>query len=182
MVFSEFLGPRLANACSVSVRELYDAGHLSPAAMGEARRRRPGIRGDHSAWSTEIEPNGALAALARAFESLGETVGAQTRISVPCFDLQIACYPGSGARYRQHVDAARPESMRRITAICYLNPGWCDAHGGVLRCHTPTGDRLVEPSLDRLVVFRSDELIHEVLPSHALRFAVTAWFRGDRTP
>jgi len=36
----------------------------------------------------------------------------------------------------------------------------------------------VEPTLDRLVVFLSERIEHEVLPSQAPRLALTAWFYG----
>ena len=34
------------------------------------------------------------------------------------------------------------------------------------------------PGVDRLVVFLSDRVEHEVLPAHAERWAVTAWYYG----
>jgi SM-20-related protein len=36
----------------------------------------------------------------------------------------------------------------------------------------------VEPSLDRLVVFLSERIDHEVLPAFAPRLALTAWYYG----
>ena len=36
----------------------------------------------------------------------------------------------------------------------------------------------VDPELDRLIVFLSERVEHEVLPARTPRRAVTAWFRG----
>jgi SM-20-related protein len=64
-----------------------------------------------------------------------------------------------------------------VTAIVYLNPAWKREDGGQLRLHVdPVQD--VDPVLDRLVVFLSEKVPHEVLPSFAPRFAATAWFRA----
>lgn len=94
---------------------------------------------------------------------------------------------------------------RRITAVYYLNEHWKAADGGCLRAYfpedvgrkvrgavpvaeiddsTPRADPVltglwaldVEPRMDRLVVFASGWLEHEVLPSHSERYAITAWF------
>lgn len=114
-------------------------------------------------------------------------------------EVQLAIYPADGARYVRHLDAfsatahhssAAAEgltaSSRRITAIYYLNDGWdCATHGGALRLFAPheaDSDehvQLVEPILDRLVLFRSDRVPHEVLPTAGReRIAVTLWMHG----
>eukprot|EP00929_Paragymnodinium_shiwhaense_P026761 TRINITY_DN15830_c0_g2_i1.p1 TRINITY_DN15830_c0_g2~~TRINITY_DN15830_c0_g2_i1.p1 ORF type:complete len:445 (+),score=66.86 TRINITY_DN15830_c0_g2_i1:1045-2379(+) len=110
--------------------------------------------------------------------------------------IMAARYPGQGARYARHVDAL-PEHVaagtaRRLTALYYLNPAWKAADGGQLRLHLPaeTASALpgvqmasgvsevaydVEPVLDRLVIFGSAWLEHEVLPAQADRYTITAW-------
>ena len=65
-----------------------------------------------------------------------------------------------------------------MTAIYYANPDWRPEHGGQLRLYLDSGPQEVEPTLDRLVVFLSEQLDHEVLPAHAPRLALTAWFYG----
>jgi SM-20-related protein len=96
-------------------------------------------------------------------------------------EVQLGYYPGTGERYVAHRDAfAQPggagPSQRRITTTLYLNPDWRDEDGGQLRIHD--GDRVtdVEPRAGRLVTMRSEQVMHEVLPARAPRFALTAWF------
>ena len=64
-----------------------------------------------------------------------------------------------------------------MTAIYYANPAWRPEDGGVLRLHGGDGPLDVAPVLDRLLVFLSERVEHEVLPARAPRCAVTAWFR-----
>merc|ERR1711963_786175 len=99
-----------------------------------------------------------------------------------------------GARYARHLDA-NPEKLageRRLTSVYYLNPDWNISKGGFLRIHLPDevgktlpavkqesdGGRFfdIEPVSDRLVLFASGWLEHEVLPTSEERLAITTWF------
>lgn len=110
--------------------------------------------------------------------------------------MMIARYPGGGAYYTRHRDAL-PEHApprRRLTMVYYLNPEWSEDHGGCLRMYllqevakkvqgaAPMGPGRpgeffldVEPRMDRLLLFASEWLEHEVLPSYSERLAVTGW-------
>lgn len=146
--------------------------------MGKDRRLRPNVRGDYTAWFSELDLPPSLEQLWARFELLRGSVNRDVWLGLASFELQLACYPGEGARYAPHLDAFQNDEARRLTAICYLNPDWRPEHGGQLHAWTPDGEVWVEPRLDRWVVFLSDRVRHEVLPSYAPRFAATAWYRG----
>ena len=68
--------------------------------------------------------------------------------------------------------------MRKLTAILYLNPGWQRSWGGELRIWGNDGVvEDIEPVGDRLVLFWSDMMVHEVLAntSNRDRYALTLW-------
>lgn len=91
--------------------------------------------------------------------------------------IMCTVYPGSGARYVAHYD--NPNSNgRKVTTILYLNEGWKESDGGVLRVQANGKSADVAPLFDRLLVFWSDKRCpHEVLPATGPdRFAVTIWF------
>ena len=104
--------------------------------------------------------------------------------------LMLANYPGDGARYVAHLDND-PEDPRHsegepglrardraVTAILYLNPDWEESNGGCLRVRLEgTGASTVDvaPSAGRMVLFDCRRIVHEVLPSHSSRWAMTAW-------
>ena len=102
-------------------------------------------------------------------------------------ELQLACFPAArNARYRRHTDAnavGLPSSdERKVTCILYCNPAWCKASAGCLRLTRADHDKGnaggtvdIEPIGGRLLVFLSGTMTHEVLPTEADRFAVTAW-------
>lgn len=96
--------------------------------------------------------------------------------------IMFARYPGGGARYAKHRDALPSHAegtRRRLTLVYYLNEDWSPTNGGCLRAYLPqaAGGYLdVEPRLDRLLIFASEWLEHEVLPTYFDRLAITAWF------
>jgi SM-20-related protein len=165
------------------VEALAAAGRLRPAGLsrGAGYRVDRAVRGDAILWvePTAVPPE--LAGLWTAFIALRDALNRQAYLGLDRMEVQVARYPGDGAAYDRHRDAfaalpgARPN--RRVTAIYYPNPAWSPESGGVLRLHDREGPVDVAPVLDRLLVFLSERIDHEVLPARAPRYAVTAWFR-----
>ena len=161
------------------------AGRLRPAGLsrGATHRVDATIRGDAT---TRMEPDEAppeLAELMTVFRSLRDALNREAYLGLGRIEIQVARYPGDGSRYDRHRDAfatlpgGRPN--RRVTAIYYANPAWRLEDGGMLRLHADGGPHDVAPILDRLVVFLSEEVEHEVLPARTPRRAVTAWLRAS---
>lgn len=111
--------------------------------------------------------------------------------------VQLSCYDGVGKRYVAHRDSRSfsdlgshiPEltrqeiAARRVTAVLYLQTKWEAEWGGAFRGHRaavdegePASDFVdVEPGEGSLVLFRSCDLAHEVLPCKRRRFALSMW-------
>ena len=141
--------------------------------------------------SSDESPSPGLSASSSS-ESSGRAEETMRRLATATAPdkLMLANYPGDGARYVAHLDND-PEDPRHsegepglrardraVTAILYLNPDWEESHGGCLRVRlegtgAPTVD--VAPSAGRMVLFDCRRIVHEVLPSHASRWAMTAW-------
>lgn len=100
---------------------------------------------------------------------------------------QIALYPGGGARYIRHLDSTPKGPDRRLTCLFYLNENWKPENGGSLRVFLNSGaddakkgieetSEDIEPLFNRLVIFQSRTIPHEVLPAFTDRMAITMWF------
>ena len=167
-----------------AVEALATAGRLRPAGLGRGAGYRvdAAVRGDAIAWVAPDEASPELAALWAAFSGLRDALNHEAYLGLDKMEIQIARYPGGGAAYSRHRDAfpappgGRPN--RRVTVIYYANPGWRPEDGGALRLHVAEGSIDVVPVLDRLLVFLSERVEHEVLPARVPRCAVTAWFRA----
>lgn len=154
------------------------SGRLQPAGVSREGRIDPDVRGDLKTWITEEARSPGFVALRDSLVALGQAVSEAAYLGLVRHDVQLAYYEG-GAKYVRHRDAfAGSNESRRLTAITYLNPGWQLAHGGALRVYPVEGAAPVDvaPRLGTTVVFLAERVEHEVLPSFAPRYAVTAWF------
>ncbi|PFH37084.1 putative hypoxia- inducible factor prolyl hydroxylase (phd2) [Besnoitia besnoiti] len=118
--------------------------------------------------------------------------------------FQMAMFRADGAYYKKHIDAGYDPALdngRKVTAIYYPNaPDWKEKDGGALRVYprrrkeqqlsegsaAGSGEakavRDIAPAGDVLVLLRSRDMPHEVLPCHRKRFAITLWMTGPAGP
>uniref|UniRef100_V5H916 hypoxia-inducible factor-proline dioxygenase n=1 Tax=Ixodes ricinus TaxID=34613 RepID=V5H916_IXORI len=188
-VIDNFLGSERGSAVLDEVKLLYGSGLFRD---GQLVSQREGsqriIRGDRIVWVDGTEPRCPyIGFLVRTLDSIitrccrmqGAGLLAQYQINQRT-KAMIACYPGNGTHYVKHVDNPNQDG-RCITSIYYLNKGWdVKVQGGLLRMF-PSGQEsqvaCIEPLFDRMLFFWSDRRNpHEVLPSFAVRFAITVWY------
>jgi len=153
------------------------------------------IRGDLAGWFdsrgslNDATPLESLRLLWRYFDYLRVFLNEEKCSGVPPLkrqDCQLARFPGDGkSAYPKHVDALQDQQggNRQITAIVYLNDGWAKEDGGCLRVwHGDDSALDIAPALNRLVLFRSNSLAHEVLSSSKVRHAASVWFYDGGAP
>lgn len=174
-----FLGEAAARATRAELEKLHQTGRLKPAGMSPLGEYfDPAVRGDAHLFLRPNEPE--LVHALPTFLALQEKLRGAGLKLVDFTEFQAALYPGNGARYVRHIDHTPMAFYKRVvTALLYLNPGWVPEHGGSVRVFT--GDDAytdVEPRMDRLLVFRSTDIGHEVLPAFAPRYALTIWYHA----
>ncbi len=165
-----FLGAELAHAVRVEA----GAQSLHRAGIRHAHTLDALVRTDEITWLTAADTTGAMALAVGCFTELMGEMNERAWLGLRSFDLQLSRYQ-EGGKYARHRDAFPGQDNRRLTAIVYLNEGWIAPRGGRLQLFLEP-PVLVDPVIDRLVVFRSELVEHEVLESHAERWALTAWF------
>jgi SM-20-related protein len=95
------------------------------------------------------------------------------------FESHFAHYK-PGNFYKKHLDAFKGEKNRVLSLILYLNPKWQENDGGELlfQTLTPISETVsVIPNLGTLVVFLSEDFVHEVLVAQRDRYSIAGWFR-----
>jgi SM-20-related protein len=196
VILDGFLGHHDARAMRAELETLLERGAFREARVGHgaSRQRAEGIRSDRICWF-KIDGNGDCdgddddddddgvvpgAAVRRYLAALDVTrvvIARSCFLSLAHIELHAACYE-PGTRYGAHIDTFRDDTRRVISVCYYLNEEWHDDDGGFLRLHTqPPQD--IAPRFDRLVIFRSGTMVHEVLPVQRRRFSTTGWMGAE---
>lgn len=153
-----------------------------PAAVGRGSNEavHTDIRGDAISWIEDHDPSEAVSEFLRWSQALRQRLNQCLYAGLQTNEFHFARYP-AGQGYKKHMDQHREQRLRRISLVLYLNEHWAAEDGGQLCLYAPDDhDRLttrVLPRQGRLVLFRSDVILHEVLPCHRPRYSLTGWFR-----
>lgn len=138
------------------------------------------IRGDYIQWlDKETAPESAKTYLNRLHELIG-FLNRALFLSLKDAEVHFTLYP-PGSFYKRHLDQFKQNDHRKLSVICYLNNDWTEDHGGHLRMYLPEGPTDVLPIAGRLVIFRSDQIEHEVLPATRARMSITGWILDQAT-
>jgi len=174
-----FLGETETAALRAECLQAHAAGAFHAAGIGRGQAQvRSEVRGDHVLWLDETNTGPALHGVLDRFESLRQVVNQELFLGLLDLETHFAVYP-PGAGYQRHLDRFRDDDRRSLTVILYLNEGWQEEDGGLLRFWPdPEAAPLeIAPSGGTLVTFLSDRFWHEVLPANRQRLSLTGWFR-----
>jgi SM-20-related protein len=94
------------------------------------------------------------------------------------YEFHYALYE-TGSFYKKHLDQFRSNKSRAFSMIMYLNADWEQADGGELCIYHDDHTQTIAPMNGTCVFFRSSELEHEVLMTHAPRMSITGWLKTD---
>ena len=170
---------------------LWHAGQFHDANIGKhaSRQKNTQIRGDSICWVDFSSPPFNTHPFTGFLANLRHTLNQQFYLGLRSEEFHLARY-SSGYGYSKHLDQHRNSPHRKISVVLYLNEDWGPDDGGELRLYEAdepaTHDagqlqRVTQllPMPARLVVFRSDIIWHEVLPTRRTRWSITGWFRDD---
>jgi SM-20-related protein len=184
VVVDNFVDDAFRKALLKEQTDLLNQGQFTKAAVGKGDQKqvRAEIRSDEVLWmdATSLSPLQAI-----FWEKVAEVQQVLNRrcfLGLKSFEGHFARYP-IGSFYKRHLDQFHAVPHRIVTIILYLNESWTEADGGQLRMYFPQedGSERVEDVLPlggRLVVFLSEEIPHEVLPTQKERISITGWLRN----
>jgi SM-20-related protein len=180
VVMDAWLGPARAHALRLEVVALLDAREFHAAGIGAAggrildsRVRRDSVCWFDAAGDAGVRPGIQVALFLARLDLLVQHLNGTCFLALQRLECHAACFE-PGAFYGAHKDTFLGDASRVISYCYYLNDPWIAASGGCLRLHGATAID-VAPLLDRLVVFRSADLRHEVLPTAVRRLSLTGW-------
>ena len=139
------------------------------------------IRGDYTYWLDKSRDERDL----QLFDVLDEVKSMINRfcfLSLSDYEFHLALYP-EGSFYKKHLDQFKGRNNRMISMIIYLNENWRDGDGGELKIYPEEKEEnIIAPLENRCILFRSDVLYHEVLPTNKPRKSVTGWMLYQPSP
>ncbi len=164
--------------------DLLNQGQFKKAAVGKGDQKqvRSEIRSDEVLWMDPTALSPLQAIFWKKIEELKLVLNRRCFLGLKSFEGHFARYP-VGSFYKRHLDQFHAVPHRIVTVILYLNDTWTEADGGQLRMYFPQeeGSERIEDVLPvggRLVVFLSEEIPHEVMPTKKERISITGWLRN----
>lgn len=174
--------PATVTALAEDLEALVDADRLKRAGIGRESdfQLDREVRRDWIFWLNRQRP--VQAAFLDACERLRRALNRRLFLGLFEFEAHLALYP-EGAFYKRHFDSFRGAANRMVSLVVYLNRDWAPGDGGELVLYPrDAADAVrVEPRAGTLVLFMSEEVEHEVLPTTAARASVAGWFRLNNT-
>jgi SM-20-related protein len=164
----------------VHVLALQEQGALKTAGIGRAQTQDvvPHVRGDRIAWLETDSANASEQSAIIFLDALKIALNENLFLSLDHAEAHFALYP-PGGHYSKHLDRHRDTDARVISLVLYLNETWLSDWGGQLKIFNAEDNLLckVEPCGGTLVLFRSEQFPHEVVPAARNRLSLTGWFR-----
>lgn len=139
----------------------------------------PAVRSDRILWLQEGDA--VWPWVHEKLTLLRAQLNAELFLGLDHFEAHFAVYE-PGQFYAKHLDrkasaAEAPGSRRAISFLLYLNDNWQPEDGGELVIHDNAEALRILPEGGRMVLFRSDTILHEVLAPKRRRYSLTAWLR-----
>lgn len=130
------------------------------------------VRGDFIYWLNESRDTTFINFFNRIKE-ITYLLNRYCYLSISGNEFHLALYP-KGAFYTKHIDQFKDRKNRLISIIFYLNENWKPGDGGELKIYKEQ-EIIVPPIYNRLVMFKSDSIEHEVLVTNVNRKSITGW-------
>ncbi len=175
-VVDQFLSQQEVEAI-LQVKEFQSEGAtFKKAGIGNTKslQIQEAVRGDYIQWLDKKDSPPSVQVYLNRLEELVQYLNRTLFLSLKDVEVHMTVYP-TGSFYKRHLDQFKQEDHRKLSVICYLNNDWKEEQGGQLRMYLSDRSLDVLPLAARLVIFRSDQIEHEVLPATHPRLSITGW-------
>jgi SM-20-related protein len=177
-VSEHFLSDYLANHLKQNILTLIKQKLLLAAGTGNAEKisHNSEIRSDSIYWLDRKHENKFENEFFDQIDDFIKYLNKSCYAGITGYEFHYSLYE-TGSFYKQHLDQFKNNSNRQYSMISYLNSNWKELDGGQLLIHQETGDQKISPTKGKTVLFKSNELLHEVLVTNKRRMSVTGWLK-----
>ncbi|MFA9190713.1 2OG-Fe(II) oxygenase [Flavobacterium sp. FZUC8N2.13] len=179
-ISEHFLSDELANNLKQNLYSLNEKNLLKEAGTGnsEAIAYDSAVRSDSIYWLDKKHNNVFENEFFKHIEDFIRYLNQSCYTGITGYEFHYSLYE-KGDFYLKHLDQFQNNSRRKFSMISYLNSNWQTADGGELLIHQDKTNQKISPTQGKTVFFKSDELLHEVLPTQTTRMSITGWLKCD---
>ncbi|MBK8556874.1 MAG: 2OG-Fe(II) oxygenase [Lewinellaceae bacterium] len=172
-----FLDQELVAALRQDLLEHFAQGAMKPAGIGQhfSYEQNLKVRGDVIFW-LEKHHNATQRAFLEYVEAFVDYLNSTCYTGINAVEFHYALY-APGSFYTRHRDQFKTDLGRKFSLVTYLNEDWIPENGGELRLYVGPETVEVTPQGGTAVLFRSDELEHEVMLTQTPRLSIAGWLK-----
>lgn len=177
---NDFIMPDIVKGLHTNIQRLSESKGLKPSGFGnnEDFKKDTDIRGDKINWIEEQSTNPFEIIYLNKIEKFILYLNKTCFTSIKSFESHYSSYE-KNSFYKRHIDQFKNEKGRKYSIVLYLNEEWEKEDGGLLSLYPKAGEQInISPLGGRMVLFRSDEMEHEVNPSFTReRNSIAGWLK-----
>lgn len=179
-VCDNFIPTVTINELRSNLLQLYQQDKMHPAGVGKNfdYAKNTKVRGDVIAWLNEDTSNQAEQNLFQHINAFIQYLNQTCYTNIKSYEFHYACYQ-MGSFYKRHLDQFKSDRARQYSLVIYLNNVWTNEDEGNLQLYLPNKTISILPTAGKAVLFKSDKIEHEVLPSNTKnRLSIAGWLKN----
>ncbi|GAA4341714.1 2OG-Fe(II) oxygenase family protein [Mucilaginibacter gynuensis] len=179
-IADNFLSAALAAHLTDNITALYQHQKLLAAGTGNGKLVVHDllVRSDKIYWLDRKHNNVHENAFFDLMDEFVSYLNSTCYTGITGYEFHYTVYE-KGSFYKKHIDQFKQNGSRKYSMIFYLNADWVTADGGELCLHHKDSKQFIAPMLGKSVLFKSNELEHEVMPCTKQRISITGWLKGN---
>ncbi len=174
----QFLSKALSQGLQQNIHQLQKNNLMANASIGNEDVKDPNqkMRSDKIYWLDKKHDNIFENEFLQRVEDFIAYLNQTCYAGINAYEFHYAVYE-EGSYYKRHKDQFKNNSNRKYSLITYLNDNWEDADGGQLQVYENDVMQQIQPHAQTAVLFKSDEIEHEVMKANQRRMSITGWLK-----
>jgi SM-20-related protein len=179
-IADHFLSTALAADLKQNLTYLIQKKLLLAAGTGNAKTvaHNTTVRSDSIYWLDREHDTACEKSFFKLMDDFVTHLNSTCYTGITGYEFHYTLYE-KGAFYKKHLDQFKNNDSRKYSMIMYLNADWQTEDGGELRIHHHDREQNISPENGRMVFFKSNEMLHEVLVTQKSRMSITGWLKVD---
>ncbi len=161
---NDFILPSTVIGLRANIQSLSESGEMKSSGIGNKINFQKDklIRGDKINWINEQSTNQFEMVYLKKIEKFILYLNKTCFTAIKSYESHYSTYE-KNSFYKRHLDQFKNEKGRKFSIVLYLNQDWKAEDGGMLSLYPHEKTQIdISPLGGRMVLFRSDEMEHEV--------------------